>query len=160
MADSKDLGKDPLLDDKASVEELDETLTTASVEDDTKEDSSDPKETSAAHTSPSTSSDESEKAKNRHKMKKSGNPAKGTKRSIEAARAAKQRPAKPAKVKSLQSPRWWAPLLVALMLIGLVIVVSAYVMGGNFPIKGFGNGNLFIGFGFMLVGFLMTLGWK
>jgi putative cylicin-2 len=46
------------------------------------------------------------------------------------------------------------------MIVGLVIVVSAYIFGGNFPIKGLGNGNLFIGFGFMLTGFLMTMGWK
>ncbi|AZQ77568.1 MAG: cell division protein CrgA [Flaviflexus sp.] len=59
------------------------------------------------------------------------------------------------------SPRWWAPLMVGLMLLGLIIVVTAYVTGGNYPI-GFDNGNynLFLGFGVMLVGFLMTMGWK
>lgn len=59
------------------------------------------------------------------------------------------------------SPRWWAPLMVGLMLAGLVIVVTAYVTSGNYPIP-FDNGNynLFVGFGVMLVGFLMTLGWK
>ena len=40
------------------------------------------------------------------------------------------------------------------------IVVLAYVFNGQFPIKGLGNGNLFIGFAFMLAGFLMTMGWK
>ncbi|MFY9262660.1 MAG: cell division protein CrgA [Actinomycetaceae bacterium] len=64
----------------------------------------------------------------------------------------------PAGVK--RSPRWWAPLMVALALIGLLIVVLAYITGGNAPIPGFGNGNLFIGIGLMLAGFLMTMGWK
>ena len=60
------------------------------------------------------------------------------------------------------SPRWYAPLMVALMLIGLAIVVTAYVSGGRFPITAFSNGNynLFFGFGVMVVGFLMTMGWK
>ncbi|MEZ7897860.1 MAG: cell division protein CrgA [Flaviflexus sp.] len=59
------------------------------------------------------------------------------------------------------SPRWWAPLMVTLMVIGLIIVVTAYVTSGNYPIP-FSNGNynLFLGFGVMLVGFLMTMGWK
>lgn len=96
---------------------------------------------------------------NNSKMKKPGTPQKGTKRSIEE-REAKKRASKPAKVKGLQSPRWWAPLMVTLMIVGLLIVVTAYVMRGDFPVKDFGNGNLFIGFGFMILGFLMTLGWK
>lgn len=59
------------------------------------------------------------------------------------------------------SPRWWAPVMVTLMLIGLIIVVTAYVTSGQYPIP-FDNGNynLFLGFGVMLVGFLMTMGWK
>ena len=82
--------------------------------------------------------------------KSSGNPEKGTKRSIEkkaAEKRASSKERKPTRVKGLQSPKWWAPLLVTLMIVGLVIVVSAYIFGGNFPIKGLGNGNLFIGFG-------------
>lgn len=61
----------------------------------------------------------------------------------------------------VSSPRWWAPLMVGLMIVGLIIVVTAYVTSGNYPIP-FDNGNynLFVGFGVMLVGFLMTLGWK
>lgn len=59
------------------------------------------------------------------------------------------------------SPKWWAPVMVGLMVLGLIIVVTAYVTGGNYPIP-FDNGNynLFVGFGVMLVGFLMTMGWK
>ena len=90
---------------------------------------------------------------------KSSVPGKGTKRGIEAQEHAKKKSTKKQKPLVKVSPRWWAPLMVALMLIGLVIVVVAYVYGGRFPIPGWGNGNLFLGIGIMLVGFLMTLGW-
>ena len=91
---------------------------------------------------------------------KSSTPAKGTKRHIEAQEQAKT--PKPRKAESFDkhSPKWWAPVMVTLMIIGLVIVVLAYVFSGNLPIPGFGNGNLFVGFGIMLVGFLMTMGWR
>ncbi len=93
-------------------------------------------------------------------VSKSSNPAKGTKRSIEEQELGKR--SKPAKTKSFDkhSPKWWAPLMVTLMLVGLVVVVLAYVFSGNAPIPGLGNGNLFLGFGVMLVGFLMTMGWR
>ena len=50
--------------------------------------------------------------------------------------------------------------MVALMVLGLVIVVTAYVSKGQLPIPDGGNTNLFVGFGVMVVGFLMTMGWK
>ncbi len=93
-------------------------------------------------------------------VSKSSTPAKGTKRQIEEQESAKT--TKPRKVQPLdkRSPKWWAPVMVTLMIIGLVIVVLAYVFSGNLPIPGFGNGNLFVGFGIMLIGFLMTMGWR
>lgn len=62
-----------------------------------------------------------------------------------------------------RSPRWWAPLMVALMLLGLLVVVVAYVTaqsGLQLPIPGAGNWNLLIGLVLMIAGFLMTMGWK
>ncbi|KTF04516.1 MULTISPECIES: cell division protein CrgA [Trueperella] len=61
-----------------------------------------------------------------------------------------------------QSPRWWVPVMVGLAVLGLIIIVIAYITGGRFPIPGLSNGNIniFVGIGFMLVGFLMTMGWK
>ena len=60
------------------------------------------------------------------------------------------------------SPKWWVPVMVGLAVLGLLIIVIAYITGGRFPIHGLDNGNinLFVGIGFMLVGFLMTMGWK
>ncbi|MDN6486068.1 MAG: cell division protein CrgA [Ancrocorticia sp.] len=86
--------------------------------------------------------------------------AKGTKRSIEEQKqAAAARPKKQSH-SDKHSPRWWAPLMVTLMIIGLIVVVLAYLFSGDLPVPGLGNGNLFIGFGIMLVGFLMTMGWR
>ena len=52
--------------------------------------------------------------------------------------------------------------MVGLAVLGLIIIVIAYITGGRFPIPGLSNGNIniFVGIGFMLVGFLMTMGWK
>ncbi|MDO5025235.1 MAG: cell division protein CrgA [Trueperella sp.] len=59
-----------------------------------------------------------------------------------------------------RSPKWWVPVMVGFAVVGLIIVVLAYIFNGNVPIPGFGNGNLFIGVGLMMVGFLMTMGWR
>ncbi|MGO1590667.1 MAG: cell division protein CrgA [Ancrocorticia sp.] len=85
--------------------------------------------------------------------------AKGTKRGIEEQKSTRDAPRPKKSTDKKVSPRWWAPLMVTLMVIGLIIVVVAYLFGGNAPIPGLGNGNLFLGFGVMLVGFLMTMGW-
>lgn len=77
-------------------------------------------------------------------------------RRIAASRNQQERPAP----EIPRSPRWWAPVMVTLALIGLLVVVVAYVSQGQAPVPGFGNGNLFIGIGLMLAGFLMTMGWK
>ncbi|MEW6871187.1 cell division protein CrgA [Trueperella pyogenes] len=61
-----------------------------------------------------------------------------------------------------RSTKWWVPVMIGFALIGLVVIVVAYITGGRFPIPGLPNGNinLFVGIGLMLVGFLMTMGWK
>lgn len=58
------------------------------------------------------------------------------------------------------SPRWWAPTMVTLMVLGLVWVVVTYLASGQYPIPGLDNWNLAVGFGIMLVGFIMTLRWR
>jgi putative cylicin-2 len=89
-----------------------------------------------------------------------GDPEKDGESTKAAEKGREEREKEPVKFKSPHSPKWWVPLMVSLMVIGLIIVVLAYVFNGQFPIKGLGNGNLFIGFAFMLAGFLMTMGWK
>ena len=56
------------------------------------------------------------------------------------------------------NPAWFVPLFVALLIIGLIWVVAFYFTG-KYPIPQIGQWNLLVGFGIMLVGFLMTMWW-
>lgn len=59
-----------------------------------------------------------------------------------------------------ESPRWWAPTMVTLMVVGLVSLVVTYLFQGNLPVPGWGNNNLWLGFGLLIAGFLMTTRWR
>jgi hypothetical protein len=67
--------------------------------------------------------------------------------------AAKAAPPKP-------NPRWFVPVMVGLLLIGLVWVVVFYVSQQAYPIPKIHEWNLAIGFGIMLFGFGMTTRWR
>ena len=58
------------------------------------------------------------------------------------------------------SPRWWAPVSVTLMIIGLLYIIVYYISGAKYPIGAIGNWNLGVGVGVAMVGFLMLLRWK
>lgn len=58
------------------------------------------------------------------------------------------------------SPRWWAPAMVTLMVLGLILVVLTYLSKGTLPVDGWGNANLVVGFAVMFIGFLMTMKWR
>ncbi|MGC5614639.1 cell division protein CrgA [Georgenia sp. Z1491] len=58
------------------------------------------------------------------------------------------------------SPTWWAPTMVTLMLLGLVVLLVTYLTSAAYPVPGIGNWNLAIGFGIAMLGFLMTLRWR
>lgn len=101
---------------------------------------------------------------------RSGNPAKAAKALEEESRAAANRVSRtPAKVKDTASPRWYAPTMVTLLVIGLLWVVTTYLFSGRYPLPYFAehhatdwlfNGNLYIGFLIMMSGFLGLLRWK
>ena len=101
---------------------------------------------------------------------RSGNPAKAAKALEEESRAAANRVSRtPTKVKDTASPRWYAPTMVTLMVIGLLWVVTTYLFNGLYPLPYFAkhhatdwlfNGNLYIGFLIMMSGFLGLLRWK
>ena len=101
---------------------------------------------------------------------RSGNPAKAAKALEEESRAAANRVSRtPAKIKDTASPRWYAPTMVTLMVIGLLWVVTTYLFNGLYPLPYFTkhhatdwlfNGNLYIGFLIMMSGFLGLLRWK
>jgi len=67
-------------------------------------------------------------------------------------------PPKPAS--QVSNPRWWAPTMVTLMILGLVWVVVTYLLQSSGPIPDIGNWNLLIGFGIMMIGFVMTMRWR
>ena len=59
------------------------------------------------------------------------------------------------------SPRWYAALMVALMLVGLVWIVVYYVAGDKIPLMvSLGAWNFAIGFGAMVVGLVMSMRWR
>ena len=111
----------------------------------------------------------SSSSKKKH-PERSGNPAKAAKALEEESRAAANRVSRtPTKVKDTASPRWYAPTMVTLMVIGLLWVVTTYLFNGQYPLPYFTkhhatdwllNGNLYIGFLIMMSGFHGLLRWK
>jgi len=58
------------------------------------------------------------------------------------------------------NPRWWVPVMVGLMVLGLVYIVVFYLTQQEWPIKSIGVWNLGVGFGLMMIGFGMTTNWR
>ena len=126
-------------------------------------------EKSAATSEKKDSQSKGSTSKRRH-PERSGNPAKAAKALEEESRAAANRVSRtPTKVKDTASPRWYAPTMVTLMVIGLLWVVTTYLFNGQYPLPYFTkhhatdwllNGNLYIGFLIMMSGFLGLLRWK
>ena len=114
-------------------------------------------------------SKKSSSSKKKH-PERSGNPAKAAKALEEESRAAANRVSRtPKKTKDTASPRWYAPTMVTLLVIGLLWVVTTYLFQGKYPLPYFVehhvgdwlfNGNLYIGFLIMMSGFLGLLRWK
>lgn len=77
----------------------------------------------------------------------------------------RKKPASPAPVTKAPAvakpnPRWWVPVMVALMVLGLVWIVVFYITQQAYPIPGIGLWNLGVGFALAMVGFLMTTRWR
>ncbi|PRI12347.1 cell division protein CrgA [Leucobacter massiliensis] len=61
------------------------------------------------------------------------------------------------------NPVWFKPLMFGFMLLGLIWIVLYYITSSTalpLPVPALGQANLFVGFGLVLVGFLMTPWWK
>ena len=58
------------------------------------------------------------------------------------------------------SPPWYAPLMVALLIIGLLYIVVFYVTETRYPVASIGGWNVVIGFGIIMAGFLMATRWR
>jgi hypothetical protein len=50
--------------------------------------------------------------------------------------------------------------MVGLFILGLLWIVTFYVTQGAYPIPGISYGNLAIGFGLLMAGFVMTTRWR
>jgi hypothetical protein len=69
-------------------------------------------------------------------------------------RAARARAAEP-------SPRWYAGVMVGLMLLGLLWIVVFYVAGDRIPfMASMGPWNFLVGFGAMVAGLVMSMRWR
>lgn len=62
----------------------------------------------------------------------------------------------------LDSPRWLAPTMVALLVLGLLYIVVFYVAGTQIAfMQNLGNlANVGIGFGLMAAGFVLAMRWR
>lgn len=58
------------------------------------------------------------------------------------------------------SPRWLVPAMIACFVLGLLWVVVYYITQTEYPIGGIGLWNMAIGFGLIIVGFVLSTRWK
>ncbi|MGY1708918.1 cell division protein CrgA [Geodermatophilus sp. SYSU D00758] len=59
------------------------------------------------------------------------------------------------------SPRWYAPVMVTLMVLGLLWIVVYYVAGDQVPVMvSLQAWNFAIGFGLMVAGLVMSMRWR
>jgi len=60
------------------------------------------------------------------------------------------------------NPVWFKPVMFGFMLLGLVWIVTYYVTSStlSLPVPALGQNNIFVGFGIMFIGFLMTTRWR
>ena len=72
--------------------------------------------------------------------------------------------ARPVAKKKGPSPRWLAPLMLFLFGLGILWLVVFYIteqrMGGLPWASEIGNGNLLVGFGFIIAGFALSTQWR
>lgn len=59
-----------------------------------------------------------------------------------------------------QSPAWYAPVMVALLVLGLAYIVVFYLTESRFPIGALGAWNVVVGFGVVMAGFMMATRWR
>ncbi|MET4060519.1 hypothetical protein ABIB35_002067 [Arthrobacter sp. UYP6] len=58
------------------------------------------------------------------------------------------------------NPVWYKPVMFGLMIIGLLWIIVFYISQGVYPVPALGAGNILVGFGVAIVGFLMTTRWR
>ena len=58
------------------------------------------------------------------------------------------------------SPRWLAPLMLTLFAVGVLWLVVFYLSQQQYPVSALGNGNLLVGFAFIIAGFGLSTQWR
>nr|WP_284711242.1 cell division protein CrgA [Brevibacterium sp. XM4083] len=109
----------------------------------------------AASKEKSSAKEKSAKKAGAKRTTRSGNPAKRSqgRKTASYTSEAGQQTIKP-------NPRWFLPVLIGLLLIGLIWLVTFYITQGAFPVEAWGNWNILIGFAFFVAGLIMSTRWR
>ena len=59
-----------------------------------------------------------------------------------------------------ESPRWLAPVMLAMFLLGLAWIVAYYITQTKYPVPNLGAWNMGIGFVFVGIGFSLATRWR
>ena len=59
-----------------------------------------------------------------------------------------------------ESPKWLAPVMVGLFVVGLLWIVIFYISQTAYPIPGIGAWNMVVGFAFIGAGFSLATRWR
>ena len=59
-----------------------------------------------------------------------------------------------------ESPKWLAPVMIALFIVGLLWIVVFYISQTNYPIPGIHAWNMVVGFAFIGAGFSLATRWR
>lgn len=67
----------------------------------------------------------------------------------------------PVKINSAGTPMWYKVIMFAFMIVGLAWLIVNYLVGPQIPFMAdLDAWNYGIGFGLMIIGLLMTMGWR
>jgi uncharacterized membrane protein (DUF485 family) len=69
-------------------------------------------------------------------------------------------PEAPKKATPTASPRWLVPVMLACFVLGLLWIVAYYIAPGMPVMSTLGNWNMLIGFGLIMVGFVLSTKWR
>jgi hypothetical protein len=61
--------------------------------------------------------------------------------------------------KESRNPPWFLPTMIGAYLVGVLWIIVYYITRAEYPLN-IGQGNVAVGFGFIIFGFFLTLRWK